>query len=348
MLESLNKLRERNVDRPTTYTEEGGEKVPASVATPPADFFKSIVQQSGNRSLRGDVQDISLQELHEFNGHIFTVEDGPDMEALVESLKTVGQLEPAVVRARPSGGYELIAGHRRRRAHEIAGLPTMKCLVVDMDDDTAEAAMMESNKHRSFIAPSVKAKIYEREMQLYERRQGFRTDLETSATGLPKLRWRDEVGKNWGVSGETVRQHIRLLNLVPVLAEAVDQTAAVSAGVASDTKLQLPLKAGVAIASIRVSNQTALLRYLEAQHITRITVPQAQTLEALYEEKGELTEEVIEAALGLVQRPERPKVTSFSLPSGDLSENAKKYRKDTALQALIVQTINEYIAQQER
>ena len=348
MLESLNKLRERNVDRPTTYTAEA-EKAPSPAAgTPPTDFFASIMQQPASRPLQGDIRDIPLTELHEFNGHIFTVEDGPDMDALVESLKTVGQLEPAIVRLRPAGGYELIAGHRRRRAHELAGLPTMKCLVVNMDDDTAEQAMMESNKHRPFIAPSVKAKIYEREMQLYERQQGRRTDLETtSATGLPKLRWRDEIGKNWGVSGETVRQYILLLNLAPALLEAVDQTAAAATGSTGAMSLQLPMKAGVALASIRLSSQLTLLRYMDGQRIMKITVPQAQTLEAVYEADGALSEESIAAVLGPAEKPVKPKLTSFSLPSEGLNAHAKQYRKDAALQSLIVETINRYIADME-
>ena len=349
MLESLNKLRERNVDRPTTYTAEA-EKAPSPAAgTPPTDFFASIMQQPESRPLQRGIRDIPLTELHEFNGHIFTVEDGPDMDALVESLKTVGQLEPAIVRLRPAGGYEMIAGHRRRRAHELAGLPTMKCLVVNMDDDTAEQAMMESNKHRPFIAPSVKAKIYEREMQLYERRQGRRTDLAaTSASDLPKLRWRDEIGKNWGVSGETVRQYVLLNQLIPPLLTAVDTAARCASGVGGDTSdFQMPLRAGVVLSEMDETSQSMLAFYIDANEIKKLSAAQAEALAVQYDKDRELSNQAIAAILEPASVKEVSRAARFPVPAIALHAKALKYKNDLALQNLIAETINRYVADME-
>lgn len=345
MRESLNRLKERSAG----HTAAQAAGMPHSpTGAPPADFFASIIQQPNARqTAEGEVRDIPISELHEFDGHIFTVEDGPDMNALVESLKSIGQLEPAIVRRRPAGGYELIAGHRRRRAHELAGIATMKCMIVDMDDDAAEQAMMESNKHRPFIAPSIRAKIYEHETRLYERRQGRRSDL-TSASDLPKLRWRDEIGKNWGVSGETVRQYILLLQLTPPLLAAVDNSALLSANAGGDpNRLQMPLRAGVVLAEMDEAAQSDLTEYIEANEIVKISSAQADKLAALAAAADGLTQREMALILEAAGAKEVQRATRFPVPVTALRENASKYKNDLMLQEMIADTINRYVDEME-
>ena len=153
------------------------------------------------------VVQISLSELHPFPDHPFQVREDASMQETAESVKEYGVLVPALARPREDGGYELIAGHRRKHACELAGLATMPVIVRDIDQDVATIIMVDSNLQRENILPSERAKAYKMKMEAIKR-QGARTDL-TSPKISAKFRSDDEVGQDAGVSGDTIRNYRR-------------------------------------------------------------------------------------------------------------------------------------------
>ena len=153
------------------------------------------------------VVQISLSELHPFPDHPFQVREDASMQKTAESVKEYGVLVPALARPREDGGYELIAGHRRKHACELAGLATMPVIVRDIDRDAATIIMVDSNLQRENILPSERAKAYKMKMEAIKR-QGARTDL-TSPKISAKFRSDDEVGQDAGVSGDTIRNYRR-------------------------------------------------------------------------------------------------------------------------------------------
>ena len=167
------------------------------------------------------VQRFPLSELHPFEGHPFKVLDDDAMAETVESIRMVGIANPLIVRPDPDGGYEIISGHRRHHAAELAGLDTIPVIVRELDDDAAVIMMVDSNLQRENILPSERAKAYKMKMDAL-RHQGQRTDL-TSPQVAAKFRADDEVGKGAGVSGDTVRRFVRLTNLIPEVLDMVDE-----------------------------------------------------------------------------------------------------------------------------
>ena len=163
---------------------------------------------------------LPLSELHDFPNHPFKVRDDEAMQETAESIRQYGVLVPAIVRPREDGGYEIIAGHRRRHGSELAGLQNLPCIVREMDDDTATILMVDSNLQREHILPSERAFAYKMKLDAIKN-QGARSDL-TSPQVASKFRSDDEVAKGQGISGDTVRRFIRLTNLIPELLDMVD------------------------------------------------------------------------------------------------------------------------------
>ena len=163
------------------------------------------------------VQEIPLSELHPFEGHPFRVVDDEEMAKTVESVKEYGVLTPAIVRPDPYGGYEIISGHRRHHASELAGKETMPVIVRDLDDDAAIILMVDSNLQRETLLPSERAFAYRMKMDAIKH-QGKSTSPQLAA----KSRSDDEVGQKEGISGDTVRRYIRLTELIPELLDMVD------------------------------------------------------------------------------------------------------------------------------
>lgn len=163
------------------------------------------------------MQEIPLSELHPFEGHPFRVVDDEEMAKTVESVKEYGVLTPAIVRPDPYGGYEIISGHRRHHASELAGKETMPVIVRDLDDDAAIILMVDSNLQRETLLPSERAFAYRMKMDAIKH-QGKSTSPQVAA----KSRSDDEVGQKEGISGDTVRRYIRLTELIPELLDMVD------------------------------------------------------------------------------------------------------------------------------
>ena len=177
-------------------------------------------QQERDEANLKKIYDIPLSEIDDFPDHPYKVNDDEDMDRLVESIKERGIITPATVRQKEDGRYELISGHRRKRACEIAEMETLRCEVVEMTKDEATILMVESNYQRSNILPSEKAFAYKMRLDAMKR-QGKRNDL-TCATELHKLdgkKSRDIIAEETGESHEMIRMYIRLTNLVPEMLE---------------------------------------------------------------------------------------------------------------------------------
>ena len=182
------------------------------------DIFST--DESRAEAQQEKVQEIPLSDLHPFEGHPFRVVDDEDMEKTVESIRDYGVLTPAIVRPDPNGGYEIISGHRRHHASELAGKETMPAIIRDMDDDAAIILMVDSNLQRETILPSERAFAYKMKLDAIKH-QGARSDL-TSPQLAAKFRSDDLVAKDTGMSGDTVRRYIRLTELIPELLDMVD------------------------------------------------------------------------------------------------------------------------------
>ena len=183
------------------------------------DLFTTQAQREEEQLSK--IRDIPLELIDDFPDHPFKVRDDEDMQQLVESIKERGVITPATVRQKEDGRYELVSGHRRKRASELAGFETLRCEVVDLNRDEATILMVESNFQRSQILPSEKAYAYKMRLEAMNR-QGQRTDL-TSTPLVSKSRTNEELGNQVGESREQIRRYVRLTNLVPELLEFVDE-----------------------------------------------------------------------------------------------------------------------------
>ena len=188
------------------------------------DLFTTQAQRDEEQLSK--IRDIPLELLDDLPDHPFKVRDDEDMMQLVESVKERGVITPATVRQKEDGRYELVSGHRRKRACELAGFETLRSEIVDLNRDEATILMVESNFQRSEILPSEKAFAYKMRLEAMKR-QGQRTDL-TSTPLVEKLAGKDalsvsRIGEEVGESREQIRRYIRLTNLVPELLEFVDE-----------------------------------------------------------------------------------------------------------------------------
>ena len=182
------------------------------------DIFST--EESRQEEQREQVQQIPIGELFPFKNHPFKVLDDDSMSDTVESVKQYGVLSPLIARPRPKGGYEIISGHRRQHAAELAGLETLPVIVRQMDDDAAIILMVDSNLQREHILPSERAFAYKMKLDAMKN-QGTRSDL-TSTQVVSKLRSNEKLGAENNQSRETVRRFIRLTNLIPELLDMVD------------------------------------------------------------------------------------------------------------------------------
>ena len=182
------------------------------------DIFST--EESRQEQQREQVQQIPIGELFPFKNHPFKVLDDESMQRTVESVEQYGVLSPLIARPRPEGGYEIISGHRRQHAAQLAGLDTLPVIVRNMDDDAAVLLMVDSNLQRENILPSERAFAYKMKLEALKN-QGARSDL-TSVQVAPKLST-EKIGEEVGMSKDNVKRYIRLTNLVPELLDMVDE-----------------------------------------------------------------------------------------------------------------------------
>ena len=182
------------------------------------DIFST--EESRQEQQREQVQQIPIGELFPFKNHPFKVLDDESMQRTVESVEQYGVLSPLIARPRPEGGYEIISGHRRQHAAQLAGLDALPVIVRNMDDDAAVLLMVDSNLQRENILPSERAFAYKMKLEALKN-QGARSDL-TSVQVAPKLST-EKIGEEVGMSKDNVKRYIRLTNLVPELLDMVDE-----------------------------------------------------------------------------------------------------------------------------
>ncbi len=183
------------------------------------DIFST--EESRTEATQERVQEIPLSQLYPFEGHPFKVVDDEAMMKTVESITLFGVMTPTIARPRAEGGYELIAGHRRHHASQLAGKDTMPVIVRDMDDDAATILMVDSNLQRETILPSERAFAYKMKVDAIKR-QGSRTDLTSDQVG-PKLTARQQVAADSGTGEVQISRYIRLTELIPELLDMVDE-----------------------------------------------------------------------------------------------------------------------------
>ena len=226
------------------------------------------------------IRDIPLSEIDEFPDHPFKVLMDEDMEQLVESIKRNGVMTPATVRLKENGRYELISGHRRKKACELAGLETLKCEVKDLTRDEAIIIMVESNLQRSVILPSEKSFAYKMRLEAMDR-QGKRNDL-TSTPLVSKSRSNEELADKVGESREQIRRFIRLTELIPEILQMVDEK-------------QIAFRPAVEISYLAEEQQYTLL---EAMSYNDATPSLAQAIKMKkFNQDGKLTDEVIQSIM---------------------------------------------------
>ena len=222
-------------------------------------------QAERDEAQRETVRDIPLEEISDFPNHPFKVRMDESMMEMVDSVKQYGVLVPALVRPKPDGGYEMIAGHRRRKASELAEKQTLSCIVRDMTDDEAIIVMIDSNLQREQILPSEKAFAYKMKLEAMRRQQGSRTDL-TSATPLRKLNvksTREILAEQTGESHEQIRKYIRLTNLIPDILDLVDNSV-----LREKDTLQIALRPAVELSYLTEKEQQDLVEIMESEDCT--------------------------------------------------------------------------------
>lgn len=242
------------------------------------DLFQT--DESREEAKLSKIRDIPISEIDEFPDHPFKVLMDEDMEQLVESIKRNGVMTPATVRLKENGRYELISGHRRKKACELAGLETLKCEVKDLTRDEAIIIMVESNLQRSVILPSEKAFAYKMRLEAMDR-QGKRNDL-TSTPLVSKSRSNEELADKVGESREQIRRFIRLTELVPEILQMVDEK-------------QIAFRPAVEISYLAEEQQYTLL---EAMSYNDATPSLAQAIKMKkFNQDGKLTDEVIQSIM---------------------------------------------------
>ena len=253
------------------------------------DIFST--EESRQEQQREQVQQIPIGELFPFKNHPFKVLDDESMQRTVESVEQCGVLSPLIARPRPEGGYEIISGHRRQHAAQLAGLDALPVIVRNMDDDAAVLLMVDSNLQRENILPSERAFAYKMKLEALKN-QGARSDL-TSTQLVSKLRSNEQLGAENNQSRETVRRFIRLTNLIPELLDMVDEK-------------KIAFNPAVELSYLDTNQQRD---FLEAMNDTQNapSLSQAQRLKRLAQE-GHFSYDVAFAVMGEEKKDELDKV----------------------------------------
>ena len=254
------------------------------------DIFST--EESRQEQQREQVQEIPIGELFPFKNHPFKVLDDESMQRTVESVEQYGVLSPLIARPRPEGGYEIISGHRRQHAAQLAGLDTLPVIVRNMDDDAAVLLMVDSNLQREHILPSERAFAYKMKLEALKN-QGARSDLTSSQIGT-KLRADEKVAQDSGESRNQIQRFIRLTNLIPELLDMVDEK-------------KISFNPAVELSYLDESQQR---NFLEAMDGTQNapSVSQAQQLKKMAQ-CGEFTYEKAFDILGQEKKSEQDTVT---------------------------------------
>lgn len=285
-----------------------------------ADLFST--QEERDSASRESVRDIPLEEISDFPNHPFKVKMDENMADMAESVQQYGVLVPAIVREKPEGGYEMIAGHRRKMASELAEKRDIPCIVRNMTDDEAVLIMVDSNLQREQILPSEKAFAYKMKLDAMKR-QGQRTDLTSSplATKLRGQRSDEILGQQVGESKDTIRRYIRLTELITPILDMVDDG-------------KVAMRPAVELSYLPKEQQTVLL---DTMQLEDCTPSHAQAIKMRqFSEEGRLNEDVI---LSILSEEKGNQKEQFRMPKERISKyfspgTPAKQMEDTIIKAL--------------
>lgn len=272
---------------------------------------------------------IPLEKLFDFPNHPFQVNDDKEMENMVETVKTGGIIMPLVVRQRDDGNYEIISGHRRKRASQLANLKEVPCIIRDLSDDEATIIMVDSNMQRTKILPSEKAFAYKMKLEA-EKHQGQRTDLTSCQVGT-KLRADEKLAENSEDSARQIQRYIRLTELIPELLKLVDEE-------------RIAFSPAVDLSYLTEDEQYVILNIYDYDEKTP-NVSQARHLKMLSQE-GKLTADKIEEIMG-EQKPNQ--VEKFKLNKERIQKILpKNIQTEKQAEDFIVKCIEEHNEREEK
>ena len=274
------------------------------------------------------IKDIPLNKLNPFPDHPFGVRDDEAMQQTVESVREYGVLVPAIARPLEDGSYELISGHRRKRACELAGLSTMPVIVRDIDRDAATVIMVDSNIQRENILPSEKAKAYKMKLEAIKR-QGARHDL-TSRQVVGKSEAADKVGENSGDSGRQVQRYIRLTELQPELQQMVDEG-------------KIGMTPAVELSYLKPTEQKLLIDTIDSEQATP-SLSQAQRMKRLSQE-GRLTDD---SMLGIMMEQKKPENWNLTLPMDKIRKYFPRSYTPQRMEETIIKLLDSWMKKRQR
>ena len=284
-------------------------------------------QAERDEAKRETIREIPLEEISDFPNHPFKVRMDESMMEMVDSVKQYGVLVPALVRPKQSGGYEMVAGHRRRRASELAEKQTLSCIVRDMTDDEATIVMVDSNLQREQILPSEKAFAYKMKLDAMKR-QGQRTDLTSCPVGA-KFRSDEELANNAPDSARQIQRYIRLTHLIPEVLDLVDNSA-----LREKETLQIALRPAVELSYLTEKEQQDLVEIMESEDCTP---SHAQAIKMRqFSQEGRLDANVL---LSIMQEEKPNQVEQFKMPKERISKffapgTSAQKMEDTIVKAL--------------
>ena len=289
------------------------------------DLFTSQAQRDYEKAEK--VEKIDISKISDFPNHPFKVKDDDKMEEMVKSIKQYGVILPVIVRPKDDGTYEMISGHRRKRACELAGVKQIRSIVKNLSDDEATILMVDSNIQREEILPSEKAFAYKMKLEAM-RHQGKNIDIDGNVTSAPmvqKLTSREILGNEVGESRENIRRYIRLTHLIPELLEQVDLK-------------RIAFRPAVELSYLSEENQYVIQNIFEFDEVTP-SLSQAIRLKKL-EQEGKLTEEKIEEILG----QEKPNQKEFIKIHNERIDKyiPQKIKESGKVEDFIIQCVEEH------
>ena len=290
------------------------------------DLFST--EESRADAQRERVMEIPLSELHPFQNHPFKVKDDEAMMETADSIRQYGVLVPAIARPDPNGGYELVAGHRRRRASELAEKETMPVIVRDLDDDAATIIMVDSNLQRESLLPSERAFAYKMKLDAMKH-QGARTDLTSAQVG-PKLTAAEKIAENSPDSKSQIKRFIRLTELVPELMDMVDEK-------------KIAFNPAYELSFLKKEEQVDLLDAMDSEQATP-SLSQAQRLKK-FSQEGHLSIDVMRAIMSEEKKSELDKVT---LTSDTLRKYFPKSYTPQRMQETIIKLLEAWQRKRQR
>ena len=291
--------------------------------------YDSIFQSEEQRNPE-EIKPVPISELKPFTEQPFKVKLDEDMDALVESIKQCGVLTPVIARPHKDGGYEILSGHRRVKACELAGITDIPVVIKNLDDDTATILLVDSNLQREHILPSEKAFAYQMKLEAMKRKAGrpLEENRGQIVHNYSEQKSRDELGTQTGESGRQIQRYIRLTNLIDPILDMVDNN-------------QIAMNAAVEISYLGSKEQAAVMQSIEKEE-TSPSIAQARKMRKFHQE-GKLSDTVIESIM-MEQKPETVKIT---LGEDKLKKYFPKSYSKAKMEEIILKLLDKWRRQRE-